>query len=87
MSMAEFAAATRGEPMPDQAVRIAFAVSEGGLTISNDAPPLSRGRVSGLVTGRNTAIRGANAEIRMPDGRRSPSRTAPSSSRMRCRTP
>ncbi len=30
MSMAEFAAATRGEPMPDQAVRIAFAVSEGG---------------------------------------------------------
>ncbi|TNC13695.1 hypothetical protein FF100_13095 [Methylobacterium terricola] len=69
MSMAEFAAATRGEPMPDQAVRIAFAVSEGGLTISSDAPPLSRARVSGLVTGRNTTIRGATAEIRMPDGR------------------
>ncbi len=69
MSMAEFAAATRGEPMPDQAVRIAFAVSEGGLTISSEAPPLSRARVSGLVTGRNTTIRGATAEIRMPDGR------------------
>jgi hypothetical protein len=69
MTMAEFAAATRGEPMPDASVRIAFAVSEGGLTISNDAPPLSRAKVSGLVTGRNTTIRGATAEIRMPDGR------------------
>ncbi len=69
MTMAEFAAATRGEPMPDQSVRIAFAVSEGGLAISSDAPPLSRARVAGLVTGRNTTIRGATAEIRMPDGR------------------
>ncbi len=54
--------------MPAQAVRIAFAVSER-LTISSEAPPLSRARVSGLVTGRNTTIRGATAEIRMPDGR------------------
>ena len=69
MTMAEFAAATRGDPMPDGAVRIAFAIAEGGLVISPDAPPLSRGRVSGLVTGRNTTIRGATAEIRMPDGR------------------
>ncbi|MFE1601895.1 YhdP family protein [Methylobacterium sp. ID0610] len=69
MTQAEFAAATRGDPMPDGAVRIAFAVSGGGLTISPDAPPLSRGRVSGLVTGRNTTIRGATAEIRMADGR------------------
>ncbi|WP_082173095.1 DUF3971 domain-containing protein [Methylobacterium platani] len=69
MSMAEFAAAARGEPVPDQAVRIAFAIGDGALQISPDAPPLSRARVSGLVTGRNTTIRGANAEIRMPDGR------------------
>ncbi|GJD49823.1 hypothetical protein OPKNFCMD_2557 [Methylobacterium crusticola] len=69
MSMAEFAAAARGEPVPDNAVKIAFSVSDGGLQISPDAPPLSRGRVTGVVTGRNTTIRGANAEIRMPDGR------------------
>ncbi len=69
MSMAEFAAATRGEPMPDQAVRIAFAVSEGGLTISNEAPPLSPR--PGLGAGHRAQHRhpGANAEIRMPDGR------------------
>ncbi|ACA20135.1 conserved hypothetical protein [Methylobacterium sp. 4-46] len=69
MTREEFAAATRGDPMPDQAVRIAFAVSEGNLQISPEAPPLSRGRVAGLVTGRNTTIRGATAEIRVADGR------------------
>ncbi|WP_157091579.1 DUF3971 domain-containing protein [Methylobacterium nodulans] len=69
MTQAEFAAATRGDPVPDKAVRIAFAVSDGSLVISPEAPPLTRGRVSGLVTGRNTTIRGATAEIRMPDGR------------------
>ncbi|MGY2051980.1 hypothetical protein [Methylobacterium sp. JK268] len=69
MTQAEFAAATRGDPMPDSAVKIAFSIVDGGLQISPDAPPLGRGRVSGIVTGRNTTIRDAAAEIRMPDGR------------------
>ncbi|MEH3144848.1 MAG: DUF3971 domain-containing protein [Methylobacterium frigidaeris] len=69
MTMAEFAAAARGDPMPDQAVRIAFAISGGALQVSPDAPPLSRGRVSGIVTGRNTAIRGVTAEIQSAENR------------------
>ena len=67
MSGAELAAATKGEPMPDGALRIAFAVSDAGLTVSPDAPPLSRGRVAGTITGRTTTIRGATADLRMAD--------------------
>ncbi|WP_164079085.1 hypothetical protein, partial [Stenotrophomonas maltophilia] len=64
MSAGELAAATRGDPMPDQALRIAFAVSNATLAVSPDAPPLSRGRVAGTVTGQSTTIRGVTAEIR-----------------------
>lgn len=69
MSGSELAAATKGEPMPDQSVRIDFAVSEAGLTISKDGPPLKRGRVAGTITGRTTTIRNATAEIRMAENR------------------
>ncbi|WP_430913798.1 YhdP family protein [Methylobacterium sp. sgz302541] len=69
MSAAELAAATRGDPMPDQALRIAFSVSDATLQVSTDAPPLSRGRVSGALTGQTTTIRGVTADIRMDDGR------------------
>jgi hypothetical protein len=69
MSAAELAAATKGDPMPDNAIHIAFAVSDAALTVTNDAPPLVRGRVNGVITGRTTTIRGVTADIRMPDGR------------------
>ncbi|MER2250195.1 AsmA-like C-terminal region-containing protein [Methylorubrum podarium] len=69
LSGPELAAATRGDPMPDQALTVAFAVSDAGLTISQDAPPLSRGRVAGTVTGRTTTIQNATAEIRLSDAR------------------
>ncbi|KAB1076265.1 YhdP family protein [Methylobacterium planeticum] len=69
MSAAELASATKGDPMPDNAVHIAFSVSDAALTVSNDAPPLTRGRVNGVITGRTTTIRGVTADIRMPDGR------------------
>ena len=69
MSGSELAAATRGEPMPDPSVRIGFSVSEAGLTISQDGPPLRRGRVAGLITGRSTTINGATAEIKMAENR------------------
>ncbi|HEX8373774.1 MAG TPA: DUF3971 domain-containing protein, partial [Geminicoccaceae bacterium] len=65
MSGAELAAATKGEPMPDQAVRIAFVVADATLSVSPDAPPLSHGRVTGTITGLTTTIRGVTAEIRM----------------------
>ncbi|CAO4169863.1 DUF3971 domain-containing protein [Methylorubrum populi] len=69
MSGPELAAATRGDPMPDQALKASFAVSDAVLAISQDAPPLSGGRVSGLVTGRTTTIQNATAEIRLSDTR------------------
>ncbi|SFG49135.1 DUF3971 domain-containing protein [Methylobacterium gossipiicola] len=69
MSGSELAAATRGEPMPDNAVRIAFAVSDATLAVSDDAPPLSRGRVNGVITGQTTSIRNVTADLRMADNR------------------
>lgn len=69
MSGSELAAATRGEPMPDNAVRIAFAVSDATLAVTADAPPLTRGRVTGVITGLTTTIRGVTADLRMPDNR------------------
>ncbi|GJD94680.1 DUF3971 domain-containing protein [Methylobacterium iners] len=69
MSGSELAAATKGEPMPDHAVRIAFVVADATLAISPDAPPLSHGRVTGTITGLTTTIRGVTAEVRMPDNR------------------
>lgn len=67
MSAVELASATRGEPMPDNAVHIDFAVSDATLAISPDAPPLSRGRVAGTITGQSTTIRGVTAEVRMAE--------------------
>lgn len=69
MSGAELAAATRGEPMPDNAVRIDFTVSDATLTVTPDAPPLTRGRVTGTITGQTTGIRNVTADLRMPDNR------------------
>ena len=69
MSGTELAAATRGEPMPDNAVHIDFAVSDAALTVAPDAPPLTRGRVTGTITGQTTTIRNVTADLRMPDNR------------------
>ncbi|KQP05409.1 DUF3971 domain-containing protein [Methylobacterium sp. Leaf93] len=69
MSGNELAAATRGEPMPDSAIHIDFAVSNATLAVSEGAPPLSRGRVTGTITGLTTNIRGVTADIKMPDDR------------------
>ncbi len=69
MSGSELAAATRGEPMPDKAVHIDFAVSDATLSVSPDAPPLTRGRVVGTITGLSTTIRNVTADLRMADNR------------------
>ncbi len=69
MSGAELAAATRGEPMPNNAVHIDFTVSDATLTVTPDAPPLTRGRVTGTITGQTTGIRNVTADLRMPDNR------------------
>lgn len=69
MSGGELAAATRGEPMPDGAVHIDFSVSDATLTVSDEAPPLTRGRVAGTITGLTTTIRGVTADIKLPEDR------------------
>ncbi len=69
MSGPELAAATRGDPMPDNALNATFAVSNAALSISQGAPPLSSGRVAGTITGRSTTIQNATAEIRLSDTR------------------
>ncbi|MCE4224712.1 DUF3971 domain-containing protein [Methylobacterium sp. C25] len=69
LSGSEMAAALQGAPLPDKALHVDVAVSDAGLTVSRDAPPLSRARLSGVITGRSTTISGASAEIRMADNR------------------
>ena len=69
MSGAELSAATRGDPMPDEAVHIDFRVTDAAIDIAPDAPPVTKGNVVGLVTGRSTVVRNVTAEVRGPDGR------------------
>ncbi|MDP4006868.1 DUF3971 domain-containing protein [Methylobacterium sp. NEAU K] len=69
MSGTVLAAATRGEPAPDDAVHIDFHVSDASLDVTADAPPVVKGNVSGTITGRSTTVRNVTAEVRGPDGR------------------
>lgn len=69
LSGTELAAATRGEPMPDDALHIDFRVTNAAIDVSADAPPVTKGNVVGAITGRSTAVRNVTAEVRGPDGR------------------
>ena len=70
MSDAELATAAAGGPVPDDAVRIAFNVSDARMRVAEGAPAISGARVSGEVTGTATRIRGASAQLRLSDTRR-----------------
>ena len=69
MTGQEIAEATKGAPLPDKGLNIAFRVSDAAIDVSADAPPIVKGTVTGLITGRSTAIRNVTAEVRGPDGR------------------
>lgn len=69
MSGTEIAEATKGAPLPDKGLTIAFRVSDAAIDVSSDAPPVVKGTVNGLITGRTTTIRGVTAEVKGPDGR------------------
>ncbi|MEL6064436.1 DUF3971 domain-containing protein [Methylobacterium sp. 2A] len=69
MSGTVLAAATRGEPAPDDAVHIDFHVSDAAIDVTADAPPVTKGNVVGTITGRSTTIRNVTAEVHGPDGR------------------
>ncbi|WP_412760072.1 hypothetical protein [Methylobacterium guangdongense] len=69
MSGTVLAAATRGEPAPDDAVHIDFHVSDAAIDVTADAPPVTKGNVVGTITGRSTTVRNVTAEVHGPDGR------------------
>jgi len=69
MSGTEIAEATKGAPLPDKGLNIAFRVSDAAIDVSSDAPPVVKGTVNGVITGRTTTIRGVTAEVKGPDGR------------------
>ena len=69
MSGTVLAAATRGEPAPDESVRIDFHVSDAAIDVTGDAPPVTKGNVVGVITGRSTTVRNVTAEVHGPDGR------------------
>ncbi|MGU3665992.1 AsmA-like C-terminal region-containing protein [Methylobacterium sp. A49B] len=69
MSGTVLAAATRGEPAPDDSVHIDFHVSDAAIDVTADAPPVTKGNVVGTITGRSTTVRNVTAEVHGPDGR------------------
>ncbi|WP_409518548.1 hypothetical protein [Methylobacterium sp. PvR107] len=69
MSGTVLAAATRGDPAPDDAVHIDFHVSNAAIDVSADSPPVTKGNVVGVITGRSTTVRNVTAEVHGPDGR------------------
>ncbi|HEX2137512.1 MAG TPA: DUF3971 domain-containing protein [Microvirga sp.] len=69
MTGADIAAAIGDGPIPDEAVRIEFALSDARLSAAAGLPPLSNAGVTGRVTGTAAAIRAPAGRVEMPDGR------------------
>ncbi|GJD34333.1 hypothetical protein [Methylobacterium aerolatum] len=69
MTGSEIAEATKGAPLPDKGLAIAFKISNAAIDVSSEAPPVVKGSVTGLITGRTTTVRGVTAEVKGPDGR------------------
>lgn len=69
LSARDLTKATTGGPIPDEAVKIDFAVKDGEITVANGLPPLSHADVSGTVTGTKAMIRASRGRAEMSDGR------------------
>ncbi len=69
MTGREIAEATKGAPLPDKGLNIAFKVSDAAIDVSSEAPPVVKGSVTGLITGRTTTVRHVTAEVKGVDGR------------------
>jgi hypothetical protein len=59
-------AARHKKPVPDDAVALDFAVSDGTLRPAPDLPPLTKITATGKVTGRTAVIHASQATIVMP---------------------
>ncbi len=69
MTASEIVKGANGGPIPDEAVKIDFALRDAELAVAEGLPPLSRAAVSGTVTGTTAFLQASGARVQMPDGR------------------
>lgn len=69
MTANEIVRGANGGPIPDEAVKIDFAVRDATLVVAEGLPPLSQAVVRGTVTGTTASLQASSARVRMPDGR------------------
>lgn len=69
MSGADIAAGMSGGPIPDEAVRVEFAIRDGELSATEGLPPISGGAFSGVVTGVKASVAAPSGRVAMRDGR------------------
>ncbi len=69
MSGADIAAGTSGGPIPDESVKVEFAIRDGELSATEGLPPLSGATFTGVVTGLKAAVSTPSGRVAMPDGR------------------
>jgi hypothetical protein len=69
MTGENIAKAVEGHPIPDESLKIDFAISQGVLKAADGLPPISRMNVTGLVTGRSVNLRAPTGFVEMTGGR------------------
>lgn len=70
MNGADMAKAVSGEAIPDEALKIEFAISQGVLRAAEGLPPISRMDVTGFVTGTKVSVHAPAGLVEMADGRK-----------------
>lgn len=69
MTVEDMRNSVANRPIPDEAVRMAFVINGGVITVAEGLPPLGPGDVSGQMTGTRLEFRATRARVEMPDGR------------------
>lgn len=69
MSGDDMSRAVSGGPIPDEALDIDFAISQGMLTVSDGLAPLTKVDVTGKVTGIKVLLKAPTGYVDLPDGR------------------
>jgi hypothetical protein len=69
LSGQELMGAFSKQPIPDRAVRIDFAISDGVFKVAEGLPPLSRIKIHGGITGTKVDVRSDTAVVALADGR------------------
>ncbi|HEX8167411.1 MAG TPA: DUF3971 domain-containing protein [Beijerinckiaceae bacterium] len=69
LSGPDLAKAMADGPVPDAAVKVAFAIADGELKVAEGLPPLSGLAASGLATGTRAEVRVPRGRVAMAEGR------------------